>query len=108
MIGAQKCDGESTEYHLCKKSSTLLSKDNSCYFKKIGKLVNAEILYPFILVYLNRLLSIFNCIVSKCVIELHCFDGLKSGDEDGVDCGGSSCDPCKGIRFHTHNRSCLL
>ena len=104
MIGAQTCDGESTEYHLCKKSSTLISKDNSCYFKKIGKLVNAEILYPFILVKLtNRVLSIFNFIVSKCVIGLHCFDGLKSGDEDGVDCGGSSCDPCKGIRFYTHN-----
>ncbi len=25
-----------------------------------------------------------------------CFDGIQNGDETGVDCGGSSCEPCKG------------
>jgi len=25
-----------------------------------------------------------------------CFDGIQNGDETGVDCGGTSCEPCKG------------
>ena len=35
------------------------------------------------------------------VIVLHCTDGLKNGDETGLDCGGS-CDPCKGMLFNVH------
>ncbi len=23
-----------------------------------------------------------------------CFDGIQNGDEEGVDCGGTLCDPC--------------
>ena len=30
------------------------------------------------------------------VIVLHCHDGMKNGDETGVDCGGS-CEACKGM-----------
>lgn len=26
--------------------------------------------------------------------EPTCFDGIENGDEDGVDCGGSECEPC--------------
>lgn len=25
-----------------------------------------------------------------------CFDGIQNGDETGIDCGGSTCDPCSG------------
>lgn len=28
-----------------------------------------------------------------------CSDGIKNGDEDGVDCGGSSCGPCEAYPF---------
>ena len=35
------------------------------------------------------------------VIVLHCTDGLKNGDETGLDCGGS-CEPCTGILINLH------
>ncbi|MDH7448025.1 M43 family zinc metalloprotease [Aquimarina sp. 2201CG14-23] len=30
-----------------------------------------------------------------CVVEPTCTDGIQNGDETGVDCGGSSCEPCQ-------------
>ena len=36
------------------------------------------------------------------VIVLHCYDGIKNGDETGVDCGGS-CEACKGMHYHVYN-----
>ena len=36
------------------------------------------------------------------VIVLHCHDGIKTGDETGVDCGGS-CEACKGMHYQVYN-----
>ena len=33
----------------------------------------------------------------SCVPCATCDDGIKNGDETGIDCGGSSCEPCTGI-----------
>jgi len=33
-------------------------------------------------------------LVQKCNYEPTCNDGVKNGDEAGVDCGGSKCQPC--------------
>jgi len=33
-----------------------------------------------------------NC--DPCVVPPTCDDGIQNGDEDGVDCGGSNCAPC--------------
>jgi hypothetical protein len=32
--------------------------------------------------------------ISDCSGEVSCSDGLKNGDEAGVDCGGTTCTPC--------------
>lgn len=28
------------------------------------------------------------------ILQINCNDGIKNGDETGVDCGGTSCEPC--------------
>ena len=32
--------------------------------------------------------------------QISCDDGIQNGDEDGIDCGGTACEPClEGIQF---------
>ena len=33
----------------------------------------------------------------SCVPCATCDDGIKNGDETGIDCGGSFCEPCSGV-----------
>ena len=33
-------------------------------------------------------------IVILSEVSASCSDGIQNGDEDGIDCGGSSCEPC--------------
>ena len=44
--------------------------------------------------------------IHKNYVVIHCADGLKNGDETGLDCGGS-CDPCKGIYTQVYHILCL-
>ncbi len=38
-----------------------------------------------------------------CTVEPTCTDGIQNGDETGVDCGGSSCDPCQAVAYCASN-----
>ena len=46
--------------------------------------------------------AIGKCLNGACSLDPHCIDGLKSGDESDVDCGGQDCTRC------ADNQSCVL
>ncbi|PQJ80131.1 hypothetical protein [Polaribacter porphyrae] len=47
-----------------------------------------------ILIVLTSFTFVVSCGSDDPVITASCSDGIQNGDETGVDCGGSSCQPC--------------
>ena len=37
---------------------------------------------------------LISCSDNEILVDVSCSDGIQNGDETGVDCGGSSCQPC--------------
>jgi len=47
-------------------------------------------------VALSERIFVDNVIISRCGgLAEQCFDGMKNGDESGIDCGGSLCELCE-------------
>jgi hypothetical protein len=43
-------------------------------------------------------IAIDNLTIRESVLET-CYDGILNGGEENIDCGGSSCEPCKGCQM---------
>ena len=100
MVSATSCDDDMAKYHLCSKLPELISSDKACYYLKKGKSMKIQQIQGVTILWSLVFFGNINILIN--VIVLHCHDGIKTGDETGVDCGGS-CEACQGMHYQVYN-----